>query len=89
MGDYISDRIASYVAIPYAFLIICASPVFDPKKSSTFNLPSIQESTASFLERGEGRFPYLGALAYSSFADSILFNSDIYLKLNYIRYRDS
>jgi hypothetical protein len=55
----ISERIASSVAIPPAFLMMCASPVFNPNRSSTVNLQSIHANTASFLEGGIGSLPCL------------------------------
>ena len=51
----ISERIASSVAIPPAFLMIWAYPVFN-SKSSTVNLASIHASIASFLEGGLASF---------------------------------
>ena len=64
----ISERMTSSVAIPPAFLIMWASPVFNPSTSSTVNRASMQARTAIFLEGGIGRFSCLKSLEYSSFA---------------------
>ena len=66
--EIISERIASSVAIPPAFLITWASPNFNPKISFMDILASIHDNTAIFLAGEASKSPSLNVSAYFSLA---------------------
>ena len=55
--EMIRDRTASSVAMPPAFRMMCASPVFRPRIGSTVSRASMQTRIAIFLRGGIGRSP--------------------------------